>query len=309
MTHWSNGILRQRNRFRILASVALTLTIAAAITSNVLADDNAIALRYKFQPNQSLFFEYSQDMTMHVQKKAFKQKIESQTITDKHLRVISVDAEGNALIEPVIDRARLSSREDDGPAASFDSANGPDKCPAAFRAILETIGKPKLRIKFAPDGHVLSADGLAGNSIVAEQLESDPSLNFLIVLPNQPVKVGDTWKDDFEVNVQLDKTLKQGVKLRREYRLVKLDGNQADIELKMGILTPIRDPAIELQLSSRILSGTIAFDHQTGQIISRQVKVDHQVINALGDGSLVRTIMTQTERSVANPKLARRETP
>ena len=109
------------------------------------------------------------------------------------------------------------------------------------------------------------------------------------------------------MNVQIDKSLKQGIKLRREYRLAKLDGSRAEIELKMGTITPINNPEIELQISSRILSGTIVFDHELGQIVSRDVRVDREVINALGDASLVHTTMIQRERSVQNPKLVKRE--
>lgn len=284
------------------AALAVFLTVGFEARG----EENTVLLRYKFQPNQAVHFDYSQEMTMHVQKKEFKQKIESQTSTAKHLRVISVDSEGTALLEPVIDRVRMSSREDDGVPTSFDSDDGPEKCPAAFRPLLQSVGQPKLRIKFSALGHVVSVDGINDGKPVAEQLQKDPSLNFLIVLPESPVKVGDTWKDDFEVDVQIDKTLKQGIKLRREYRLAKIDGSNVEIELRMGAITPIRDPAVELQLSSRLLSGTIVFDREQGQIVSRHVKTDQQVINALGEGSLVRTIMVQKEQRVANPKLARR---
>ena len=312
---WRVGLVSFSTTARIICIAGLTCVGTALMWPSrevSAADGNAaqpvaVRLAYKFQPNQSLHFDYSQDMTIHSRKKQFQQTIQSQTKAEKHLRVISVDADGNTLIEPVIDRARLSHHEDDGPESTFDSADGPDECPAAYRGILATVGKPLVRIKFAPTGKLLAATGVNGGGAAAAGLESEPSLNFLIVLPDHPVKVGDTWKDDFEVNVQIDKSLKQGVKLRREYRLAKLDDSRAEIELKMGTLTPINNPSIELQVISRILSGTIVFDHQAGQIVSRDVRVDREVINALGEGSLVRTSMTQIERAVSNPKLAKRE--
>ncbi len=302
---WIIRATRTQTTGRLLYAV---MCVATMFHQVVAADGDAVQLAYKFQANQSLHFDYSQDMTMHVRKKEFKQTIQSQTSAAKHLRVISVDGEGNALIEPVIDRARLSSTIDDETPTTFDSADGAEKCPAAYQPILATIGKPLVRIKFAQNGKVLSATGINGGGSAAAGLENDASLNFLIVLPDHPVKVGDTWKDDFEVNAQLDKTLKQGVKLRREYRLTKLNGSLAEIELKTGTITPLNNPNIELQIASRILSGTIVFDHQAGQIVSREVRVDREVINAIGESSLVHTSMTQSEQAVKVPKLANRKT-
>ena len=306
-------VLSARLTFRFVLTTVLACFAAVSspfACDTIGAEVEAISLKYKFQANQSLHFDYSQEMTFLSRKRQFQEQIKSQTSADKHLRIISVDTDGNSLIEPVIDRVRMVSSKDEEPETKFDSADckdDPEKCPPAYRGILATVGKPLVQIRFSSHGKVLSANGINGGVTAAKGLESDPSLNFLIVLPEQAVKVGDTWKDDFEVNVQIDKSLKQGIKLRREYRLAKLDGSRAEIELKMGTITPINNPEIELQISSRILSGTIVFDHELGQIVSRDVRVDREVINALGDASLVHTTMIQRERSVQNPKLVKRE--
>lgn len=270
-------------------------------------ESEAVRLTYKFQPNESLHLEYKQGMTMDIRHPDFKRKMVSQVISNKHLRVIAVDASGNALVEPVIDRTRMTSKQDDDPESKFDSDEGPDSCPAEYRPLLATVGKPIVRIKFAPNGKVVEATGLNGAVSAAREIEKDPMLNFLIVFPDQPVRVGDTWKDEFEAIAQLDKTLKQGVKIRREYRLLKLDGSQAEIELKTACLTPLRDPMIEMQISGRLLSGKIVFDHQRGQIVSREVSVESQVLNGAGPKTMVNTVMTQSERLIPNPKLAKRE--
>ncbi len=287
----------------VLAAAACLIFVSAAVAD----DAESVRLAYKFQANQSLHFEYTQKMTMDLKRNMFQESIRSQTIADKHIRVISVDAEGNSLVEPVIDRARLTSRKDNEPESSFDSADGEAKCPSEYRSVLATVGKAMVRIKFAPNGKVLQTVGVNGGEKSAEELRNDASLNFLIVFPDHAIKVGDTWKDDFEINVQLDRTLKQGIKIRREYRLKKLEGSLAEIELKTATITPIREPSIELQVTSRLLTGTIVFDHVAGQIVSREMKVDQQVINGLGTQSLVHTLMTQSEKVVTNPRLAKRE--
>jgi len=245
-------------------------------------------------------------MKMEIRVPGLNRTMSSRTIANKHLRVISVDADGNALVEPVIDRTRMTSQQDTDPESTFDSDDGED-CPAEYRSLLATIGKPLVRIKFAVNGKLLQADGVNGGTAAAKDIERDPTLNFLIVFPEQPVRAGETWKDEFETTVQLDRSLKQGVKLRREYRLLKLDGSKAEIELKTVCLTPLRDPKLEMQITSRLLSGTIVFDHQLGQILSREMRVESQVINGIGPNTMVNTVMTQSERTIPNPKLAKRD--
>ena len=288
------------------------LWLALCLTSlgGLVADEGeAVRLAYKFQPNESLHFEYKQDMTMEIRLPEFKypRKMASHVVSNKHLRVISVDASGNALVEPVIDRTRMSSQHDDDDESKFDSADDPESCPAQYRPLLATIGRPLVRIQFAPDGKLLRATSLIGDKDVAEDFKKDPTLNFLIVFPDRAVRAGETWKDDYEAVVQLDKTLKQGVKMRREYRLVKLDGTRAEIELKTACLTPFRDPTVEMQIAGRLITGTIVFDHQRGQIVSREMQVDSQVLNGAGPKSSVSTVTTQSERAVPNPKLTKRE--
>lgn len=299
-----------KTSLRWIAKTAVRLFVVTAfsVIGVAIGDEPAdVRLAYKFEPNQSLHFEYSQKMTMDLRRNMYQESIRSQTLADKHLRVISVDTNGNALVEPVIDRARLTSQKDNEAESLFDSANGSDKCPPEYRSVLATVGKPMLRIKFAPNGKVLQATGVNGGEKSAEEMQNDASLNFLIVFPEQAVKTGDTWKDDFEVNAQIDRTLKQGIKIRREYRLTKLDASRAEIELRTAAITPIREPSIELQITGRLLSGTIVFDHVAGQIVSREMKVDQQVVNGLGPQSLVHTLMTQSEKIVANPRLAKNE--
>lgn len=296
-------------RMKLRHGFWLAISLAGlSLSLNSFADEGAsVRLAYKFQPSESLHLEYKQDMTMEIRHPEFKRKMVSQVVSNKHLRVISVDASGNALVEPVIDRTRMKSQQDDDPESKFDSDDGPESCAAEYRPLLATVGKPMVRIKFAPNGKVVEATGINGAASAAKDIEKDPMLNFLIVFPDQPVRVGDTWKDDFEAIVQLDKTLKQGVKIRREYQLLKLDGSQAEIELKTACLTPLRDPMVEMQISGRLLSGKIVFDHQRGQIVSREMQVESQVLNGAGAKTIVNTVMTQSERLIPNPKLAKRE--
>ena len=298
----------QRARLRQRLRHGLWLALCLTSASGLMADEGeAVRLVYKFQPNESQHLEYKQDMTMEIRHPDFKRKMVSHVVSQKYLRVISVDASGNALVEPVIARTQMTSQQDNDPESTFNSDDGPDGCASQFRGLLATIGRPLVRIQFAPNGKLLRATSLLGDSEVTADFQKDPTLNFLIVFPEHVVRTGDTWKDEYEAIAQIDKTLKQGVKMRREYRLTKLDDTQAEIELTTACLTPLRDPMIEMQISGRLLSGKIVFDHQRGQIVSREMKVESQVINGAGPKTGVITVTTQSERAVPKPKLAKRE--
>src|SRR5262245_40839698 len=117
---------------RLLFAVSLSLLVARpsllSADEPATSEDSGVRLAYRFQPNQSLHFEYSQELTMDSRKKDLQETMQSQSSAEKHLRVISVDANGNALIVPVIDRARLSHNVAGGPPTTFDSADGIEKC-------------------------------------------------------------------------------------------------------------------------------------------------------------------------------------
>ena len=299
---------RQCRRFLVALSLGFLVTTPSLLSGEeATATENlGVRLAYRFHSNQSLYFEYSQELTMDSRKKDLQETMRSQSSAEKHLRVISVDANGNAWIEPVIDRARLSHNLAGGPTTTFDSADGAEKCLPEYRPILNTVGKPLVQVNFASTGRVVEATPFEGGNASAKGLENDPMLNFLIVFPEQPVKLGDTWKDEFNVAVSVTEKLRKDLKLRREYRLTKLDGPLAVIELKTTAISPINEPSLELQIMLRLLTGTIVFDYQAGQLVSTQLQVDREVINALGPGSLVHTTMTQSERIVPNPRVAGR---
>jgi len=111
-----------------------------------------------------------------------------------------------------------------------------------------------------------------------------------------PVKIGDTWKDRFQTDVTVEKTLKKDVTLQRTYKLEKVEGSIATIKLNTGLITPINDPQIEVQLIQRSPAGTIKFDLEQGRIVSMDTVVNQTVLGAFGPKSLMSAVTNSKEK-------------
>lgn len=276
-------------------------------------DDNHYLLAYRFQPNQFLHYNVSHPITLDLKFDQGSMTTFNETKTRKHYRVVSVDSDGRALLETVIDHVHMTVQADDGVPIVFDSEEDSDKCPPEFQEILEAVGRPLSRAEFASNGELLallpmkaSGTGTGKETAQTKQTdELDPIQNFLVVLPQNPVKVGETWKDRFEVPVTIPSSkLQRRILLQRVYRLVSVEGDLATIALKTSVLTPAYDPQIRVQLIQRTPSGTIVFDMHDGVIVSRTLKSDRTEIDAIGPKTSMRAVSTRSEQLVDVPAVA-----
>jgi len=81
-----------------------------------------------------------------------------------------------------------------------------------------------------------------------------------VPLPDEPVAVGDSWKERFDIVLADDLKNRQKITIQRSYKLAEVKGGQATIELWTAVLTPIKSPAIQGQLIQREISGKVVFD-------------------------------------------------
>jgi hypothetical protein len=252
-------------------------------------------LRYRFHDSEIVGYkvDHQTEVTLHQQEA--EQHVEHGSVTNKRYTVRKVDEEGNAVLDLQIDRVRMTAAVDGGESVDYDTASGGTP-PSAFQGINETVGKPHVRVKVSPRGELLSLDWLiATNQRTKPTIENASELDILVLLPDEAIKVGDTWKETFEVEIHAAAALKKSVKIQREYTLQSVDGTQATIALKTVVLTPLHDPAQEVQLVSKTPRGTVTFDLARGVVTSRTQQVDKAIVGFAGDDSRSRTISTRTE--------------
>lgn len=250
-------------------------------------------LAYKFQPNQFAHFDTWQATTIRTQFGEAREATTNEVRTRQHYRVVAVEADGNAILEVVINRIYMTVQFEDNPPTVFDSTQPASECPPQFRHILKSVGKPRARMKFAPNGEILSVTKMI-RELTAEddQTPDTPErrgaegrYNFLVVFPREPVPVGATWKDTYEVDVPIDKSLRRPVKLQRQFALASVDDGRATIQMKTAVLTPVQEPDQLAKLIQLTPSATIIFDVDRGTILSRTTEIDETVIGVAGPKS------------------------
>lgn len=273
----------------------LTL-LGFALTGSVAnADDTEYTLRYKFHRGEIVGYSVDNQSKVFLQQQEAEQHVEHGSLTNKRFTVKKVDDDGNAVLDLQIDRVRLTASVDGGDSVEYDTESG-ESPPDAFQGINATVGKPHVRVEVSPLGELLSLDWMIASGQTSKPTKEDAaSLDILVVLPKDPVKVGETWKEQFEVKVNATANLKKNVNIQRQYTLKKVDGNQATITLRTVVLTPLHDPAQESQLVSKTPHGEILFDLVRGVVTSRNQSVNKVVVGFSGNDSKVHTITSRTE--------------
>jgi hypothetical protein len=253
-------------------------------------------LRYRFRPGDQVHYDVTNRTEIELQQDEAQQQIEHSETTRKHYAVLSTDEAGHSVLELSIDRVQMTAVMDGSEPITFDSARDTQP-PALFVGIAETVGRPHVRVQVSSTGKVLSLEWLVGSAAAPQPAPGDAgSLDVFVVLPEEPVAVGDTWKEHFEAEVSVSPTLKKKVKLQRLYRLVGVTDGVAEIELQSTILTPLRDPAEEAQLIQKTPTGTIRFDIEHGQVLARDTTVDRRIVGFSGPKSVIRNQTSRSER-------------
>lgn len=308
--------------FRFSVCVVLCLTAASVVSFAAEVDSRVknkpaatesgtkqYTLQYKFRPNQFVHTEVHFESSMTTQHGDFKQTAADETDMRRHFRVVAVDSQGNATLETTLDHVRMKIQFGDGKPTIFDTKNDISEA-GQFVNVWRSVGKPRARYQFSSKGKLISVRLLraaASQRQKKEDVEVDAKQNFLIVLPKAPVSLGKSWYDDIKVRVTLpeNKKLRKTIALRRKYQLEKVEDGIARISLKTIMLTRIGAAQIKAQLIQRTPSGTILFDIERGQIISRESKVDKVVIGALGiPESSMRATSVRREKLVDQAKVA-----
>lgn len=307
-------------------SVVVCVCAAGMSAGTVRADDpvpsatpasqaDKVTLRYRFTPGQIVHYEVTHAGEITTQVAEVAETTRNKTQSRKHFRVAGIAADGAGELELVIDWVRLEASFGDNPPTVFQS-DDPEKQPRAYDAVLQAIGKPQAVLRLSPVGKVLdltrkdvkpgSAGASAGSTAGVKSTAGASSApeSYLVPLPENAVAVGETWKERFELDVVTQDKLPLKVAMQRTYKLASLDKQQATIDFRTTILTPIEDPALAAQLIQRETSGKIVFDIDKGLIVSRTSAVDRMVVNPFGSKSSMRASSTYREQWIPEGRLA-----
>lgn len=254
-------------------------------------------LSFQFKPGQFAHYEVTQRMLIVSKYPQAEEKMQNESVTTKHYRVVAADASGVAQLEPMIDHVRMSVRFNDLAPNAYDSKVDVNP-PQGFEDVAKSVGKAMARVHLTPNGELTKVTVLDGAppALATAAADADPKLNFLIPLPKEPVGVGAVWKDRFQTPVVVGQGLTQPVTMQREFELKKIEGSLATIAFKTTVITPIGNPQVEAQLLQRKPSGVIEFDIDRGLILSQRTTASGEVFQAFGPNTAMQAALETTER-------------
>lgn len=289
----------------VAAAVVLTAASLRADEPAAPADAAALqrySLRYKFAGDQVLHYAVKDESTIEGQVGQIRESAQSESTSTKQYRVTAVDSAGVADIEVTIVRVRLVARSQ-GEVLEYDS-DRQDAAPGAFAALRNTIGKPLGTVRVSPLGKVVDVE-LAATGGAAAQLK-DLHLDFLPLLPEQPVAVGESWTEEFSIDAAIeDPPFKLPINMRRLYTLRAVENDVARIDEQTICLTPLRDPTLEGQLIRRTPTGSFTIDLQRGCLVARELKIDKKVVGFRGPQTSLHEQRTREDRLVPEEQAAR----
>lgn len=300
-----------RGAWALILALSLTPTLVAAAddaeTGPVLINAGAgpqQLFAYKFTPGLYAHFDVDQTQVVKTQFDGGNEMVVNRMLAQKNFRVVSVDADGSAVLEPMVKKVKMSAKFNDLQPIEYDSELN-ESAPPQFRDIKAAVGRPVVRMTFAPNGQLQKVTPLPGapEQVAKSAGKLDATLNFLTVFPKQPIGVGAVWREKFSVPVSAGNGgIAPPVPLQREYTLTKIEGSVATIALKTTLLAPMLPPQAEAQLIQRQLQGTIEFHLERGLLQSHNTRASGQVVEAFGPKTLMQSSLETKEQWIPSPE-------
>jgi Family of unknown function (DUF6263) len=248
-------------------------------------------LVFKFKPNQILRYEVINEQEFTTSAREEKETHKNSTHSKRHHLVASVDEKtGIANLELAIDwvsmRALWDKHDGSTPIPTEFQSDDPEKQSEKFKQVKATIGKPWATIQFRTTGSPVKVLSSAVKSnetkTVATETGADGALEaYLIVLPDHPVAVGESWKEKFDILTMDENRNRQTVTLQRVYKLKSVADGKAVIDMRTIILSPMTNPSIAAQLLLREITGKVVFDMDRGLILSKEWTAENRVVNPI----------------------------
>lgn len=260
-------------------------------------------LRYKFQAGQIVHYEVSHDGEITTQVSDVSETTKNLSRSRKHFRVLSVTPDGAGDLELTIDWVRLEAKYGDEAAVVYQSDDEALR-PKQYEQVHKVVGKPQATIRFSPLGKVIEVTKSTPSTGASRSNPDASPESYMVPLPEQAIAVGDSWKERFEIEIVTQDKLPLRVSMLRTYKLAAVNGNDATIEFRTSILTPIEDPALSAQLIQRETSGKLTFDLTAGLITGRSSSVDRTVVNPFGPKTSLRAAGTYSEKTIPAAAIA-----
>ena len=269
----------------LLATVLITVT---GLQSPLHADDDVAAalkrakqrvlaesytLQYKYQDGESIRYKVEHVATVETRIQGNSQTTESRAVSTKLWNILETAPNRIKFQHSIADAAMWSQVSGRQPE-EFDSKKD-EEPPKIYKNVASTVGKPLSVVTMDPSGKIIQRE----DQVAQFNLGSG---GITMPLPTEPIKVGQTWAQPYDMRVKKKDQTHMKVKTRKLYKLEKVQTGVATISVQTQVLTPINDPHIEAQLIQRLSNGEIKFDIPSGRMISKTMKWKENVVGFNG---------------------------
>jgi len=279
----------QRVLTAVLLAMMLTINIIANDVASTDADSERHVFRYKFRQGDILKWEigsYIEQMTI---KASQKDTTNTRSVSTKIWKVLSVDENGQAVLEYSIADVEMRCYSSYEKAERRYDSKTDEKPPAEYMHIAELIGKPIAHFTINSQGEILNRVQKANVAVTMQFAETAEENRITIPMPEYAIGVGDSW--DYPREIMLPKpngTVKK-VTVHERYTLEKIQDGTATFSFKTYVITPLYDDKeSEWNLRTKIRNGQIQFDMVEGRSILQQYDSKQSAINVqqIGKGSM-----------------------
>lgn len=284
---------------------SVILVLLGSAFSSLRADDVAPAaeatkydLKYKLTTGTVLRYNIDHRASVRSTIDETTQEAQTKTASVKAWKVIDVLPSGEIEFMSVVERVYMLNHLPDRAPSEYDSVK--DKTPPpGYEDTARAIGVPLSVVRMTPRGKIVS------RNVKLQQPNADKDAQVVLRLPDEPVAIGATWDEPFDVTVNVAEGSTKSIQTRRHYELMSVTSGIATIEVTYQVLSPI-DALIESQLVQRLMKGTVRFNIERGRVESQLFEVDKRVLGFAGPTSSMHYVMRMEER-FTEAKLAARE--
>jgi hypothetical protein len=245
-------------------------------------------LQYKLKRGEVLRYEVTHRASIRSTIDETTQAAQTKTDSVKVWKVTDVLPSGEIEFMNVVERVHMVNQLPDRDPAEYDSDR--DKTPPpGFDDAARAVGVPLSVVRITPRGKLVRRD----IKLRSQNLDEDAPV--ALRLPEQPVAIGDTWDETFDVNVARENGESKSIQTRRHHKLTNVASGVATIEVTYQVLSPI-DAHIESQLVQRLMEGEVQFDIEAGRVIGQRMEIDKRILGFAGPTSSMQYIMRMEEK-------------
>ncbi len=251
-------------------------------------------LRYKFHAGDTLRWNVVHRCQIRTSVSGTTQTAETTTSSVKAWRIHEIKLDGRIVFDHMVEsvdmRHRLTGRDE----VHYNSLTDP-VAPKGFEDVARAVRVPLALITIDVQGKLLERKQNFVKAAVAGQGE------ITIQLPERPLAVGSRWTSLNNLDVPLSDGTTRRFKTMQTFKLLDVKTGVATISVSTQFMTPLQDPAIEAQVVQYETTGSVRFDVDAGQILSRQIDVDRTVVGFRGEASSIHFVARSTEAFLAAP--------